>query len=250
MRAARAPYYHPILVQTLLPVFCTGTRIFPHRRVSRCLDYKGTLWDLSQLPTRKRISPFEEDRIIKGFLRTEGSIRRNVLNALAKCTSSSEGKPGCASILHYVRHVRLGSGAHVYLFRCLNRHCCQQGALRYFDATGREVIRHRKFVVCPICKVQLLLHTRVSQAGGLRYDPPLWLLSCPNPNTIDHRTPEHPRVGTTFYYDPDRNTFIKPRRSRARRFSRPYVQSKVVEDSSVGELSSTQLGLGRQGSFV
>lgn len=208
------PYNNPLLQQKVLPVFCMGTPDAPHNPVNRCLDRKGRLWDISRLPKRKRLTPFEREKGRQAFIRMGSSPRVDLLlSSLTRCTFSLRGKPGCKFPLRYAGTAkRMNPGSKkLYIFRCLNERCAQHSSLRYFDVTGKEVNRDclpERSKLCPVCNSKLIYQHKISQAGGVRYDPPLYHLWCPNPRKIDHRTPLRPRAGTTFNYDPHRNRWI------------------------------------------
>ncbi len=232
----RDPYEHPILGR-VLPVFCTGTHAFQHPRVTRRLDLKGHLWNISEWPYRRKLAPFEEQQR-RQVLASIGrqNANPNVLSkeifskVFLRCTDNSlNGKRGCGELLKYWGPDSTNSNPDrrkLYQFYCARDDCEQKWERRLFDSQGREVSRNpvggnrghkvpvpTKARFCPACneagiKTELQFPQNVRRVGGRTYKPPLLKLTCPNPNGIDHRSPERNRQGLTFYYDRKNSRFV------------------------------------------
>ncbi len=232
----------------LCPLHCEGIPGSPHPRVTRYLDRRGLLWDISKLPRRKKLAPFEK-RGVASALKGMGSApsEEAILLTLARCTDL-DGHKGCGRPLRYHGHPSTTdkSRRRLHLFLHPAGRCKLRWIPRFFDSKGNEQRRvlpggarkppkyriPRKARNCPRCRHTFGLGqpVRVHEIGGVRYDPPLWKLVCPNPDKVDHRDPHRHRSGTTFYYNPRRARFERvyskpikqggPPRSRCRKHGR------------------------------
>ena len=225
-------YQHPLLGR-ILPVFCNGTHAHRHARVTRALDLKGRLWKLSDFPHRKKLAPFEAERV-RRVRKEKGELLcvDDLANALQHCTSTLDGRPGCQNIMTYDGRPTKGPARQkLHIMYCRND-CGLQWERRFFDANGDEQRgakwgehclgrRNRELPPnakkCPVCGVELRYPMHVSEIGGVSYHPPLLRVTCLNPQKTDHSPrvreelglPAGSRKGLTFYYDQKHSKFIQ-----------------------------------------
>lgn len=212
----------------MLPVSCDGTPANKHKRVTRALDLKGRLWNISKWPPRRKLAPHERDRVRLARAKMGNSTDENAfLGALQKCTRTRDGRSGCGG---YLRSSGPESSTNtlrqkLYRFVCPNPQCEFHWEGRLFDSKGTEQQRNpvgmghlgkRKSTVrvppsarhCPVCNQELRFPRECSDMGGRHYDPPLVRLTCLN-RDLDHKPdlrearglPRGSRSGLTFYYD-------------------------------------------------
>jgi hypothetical protein len=227
-------YQHRLLGKAL-PVFCNGTHAHRHPRVSRALDTGGRLWKLSDLPNRKKLTPFEGDRVRQ--VRREMGEHLNaeaLVKAMQHCESTLDGRTGCWAVMVYNGHPTHTSSARkkLHVMYCRNPDCELQWERRFFDDDGDEHRRtkwgghcldRRKRVLprnaarCPVCSAELRYPKEIAEIGGVRYDPPLLRVVCLNPRKQSHTpqirkergVPPGSRSGLTFYYDQKHSRFVQ-----------------------------------------
>lgn len=255
-KARKEPYDHVILGK-VQPVFCVGTHAHPHPRVTRWLDSRrGRLWDASDWPIRKKLVAFESKRIKEALdVMGDDPDPESVLNCLAKCTDSPDGKKGCGGFL-------ANEGPHhvikaLTIFVCSREACELQWRQRYFDASGQEIRpfnrrllpRKRSLAIppgarnCPVCAAKLNSPKEVSIVGGETYSPPLLKFWCPNPQNISHRSEHRSRKGQSFYYDKKRSRFVqvytRARVQRGPEFSKPCRKHGRMDRTTINSIDRT-----------
>jgi transcriptional regulator with XRE-family HTH domain len=235
MRAEREPYDHTLLGK-ILPVFCDGTHAHRHPRVTRAIDRKGRLWEIGAWPHRKKLAPFEGRRVKRALARMGKQPQPTLLlQALQKCSTSLDGKPGCGAFMKYDGRWSSSNPIRrrLHVFYCSKESCKQQWNRRLFDWKGKEVPRNppgqhmkgrhkirlpRTATICPVpaCQEPLYFPKEVFDVGGVHYSPPLIRLWCKN-RAVDHSPhkrkelglPSGSRLGYTFYYDRKRSAFVE-----------------------------------------
>lgn len=222
-------YQHRLLGK-ILPVFCNGTHAHPHPRVTRALDTKGRLWKLSDFPNRKKLTPFETERVkqVRKAMREQLDVRElaiaaeELVKALQHCTTTLDGRPGCGRVMVYDGHPAHSSPARrkLHVMYCRKPDCELRWVRRFFDDNGdaqrrtkwgEHCLDRRKRELpsnaehCPVCGAELRYPKEISEIGGVRYDPPLLRVMCLNPEKKDHGS----RGGLTFYYDQKHSKFVQ-----------------------------------------
>jgi hypothetical protein len=210
MHKTRDAYNH-LLLGWVLPVDCTGKGT--HARVTRRIDQRGWLWNVANMPPRKKLAPFERRRVTEERDRLQEPLFDNLLACLQRCTPSLDGKKkGCGGVLVYGGRPsstnQITKRKHV--FYCPRKNCDQQWDRRYFSSSGEEVpvgaaggSRARKSKI-PIPKgAELCPHLacRAKLNSPNEVFPGLLRLICPNPKKIPHRL--------TYYYEKKRSRLLE-----------------------------------------
>ena len=224
----------------VVPVACYGGEApaTKHARVTRALDLRGRLWDISDWPRRRSLVPFEEERVKRVRARIgvaamktmpEHEARALFIAALQSCRDTLDKipRPGCG---HYLQSggpnsSKSASRKKLYRMVCPNEQCAI-GDGRLFSSNGTEIppnpvgkghLGKRRSLVrvpplarrCPVCGDELRFPREVSERGGHRFSPPLVGLTCMNQRKVNHSPelrkslglPGGSRRGHTFYYD-------------------------------------------------
>jgi hypothetical protein len=231
-------YRHPLLGK-ILPVFCNGTHANRHPRVTRALDTKGQLSKLSDFPHRKKLTPFEKERVTQtrksmGDQLSAEARAEALVKALQHCTAL-DAQPGCGGVMIYNGHPAHTSITRrkLHVMYCRNPDCELRWERRFFDDNGDEQRgtkwgehcldrRQRQLPPnlkrgCPVCDAELRYPKEISAIGGDQYHPPLLRVRCLNPDKKDHGPrireqldlPAGTRSGLTFYYDQKHSKFIQ-----------------------------------------
>jgi hypothetical protein len=208
--------------------------------VTRSLDVKRRVWEISEWPIRSKLAFFERRRVQQAQTKMgDVSDAALLLAALQKCTAALDGRPGCGAFLKYQgRHAsKNASRRRLEEFLCSNENCEIRWERRLFNSLGAEVARNqiggertrspisvpRTARRCPICDARLGFPKEFSKIGGATYDPPLLRLSCSHAGNVDHvaadrrkelALPPAFRKGQTFYYNRKESRFVDISRSR------------------------------------
>ncbi len=237
---------HPLLGK-IAPVSCNGTPANPHRHITRAVDRAGRVWNLAELPPRRKLAPFESEAVLEAR-RTIGAKPdpEALTRGLARCTTALDGTPGCGRFLKYQGRESSSDRARRKLHRFICEGCKPlRRKPRLFDNTGAEVpakavgmgnLGRRRLrlpsnaKVCPVCGATWNIVKKVIDIGGEHYDPPLLNLVCANPKRVNHvegrgklKLPKGVRHGLSFYYDKKSSQWTEPYRKALRKGSPKVV---------------------------